>query len=66
LLATIGAQELLWPIVIIVVILGARKLPDIGKGLGQGIKEFKDATKKGASEDEPPTPPAPPAPPATS
>ena len=65
-LATIGAQELLWPIVIIVVILGARKLPDIGKGLGQGIKEFKDATKKGASEDEPPTPPAPPAPPATS
>lgn len=56
-LATIGAPELIWPIVIIVVILGARKLPEIGKGLGQGIKEFKDATKK-AQEEEPPKPPA--------
>lgn len=56
-IATIGAPELIWPIVIIVVILGARKLPDIGKGLGQGIKEFKDATKKGGEEEPPATPP---------
>lgn len=57
-LAAIGAPELIWPIVIIVVILGARKLPEIGKGLGQGIKEFKDATKKGGQEEEPPKPPS--------
>lgn len=38
---------------IIVLIFGARKLPDIGRGLGEGIKEFKTATKK-AKEDAPP------------
>ena len=60
-LAAIGAPELIWPVVIIVVILGARKLPEIGKGLGQGIKEFKSATKKADEEETPPAPPAPPA-----
>jgi sec-independent protein translocase protein TatA len=58
--ATIAPPEILIPIAIIIVLLGARKLPDIGRGLGQGIKEFKDATKKSAAEaskDEEPKPP---------
>lgn len=57
--AGIGGQEALLIGLVIVVIFGARKLPDIGKGLGQGIKEFKSAAKTAAEEDdETPTKPA--------
>ncbi|HNS41576.1 MAG TPA: twin-arginine translocase TatA/TatE family subunit [Taishania sp.] len=38
-----------WQIVLIVVVLllmfGGKKIPELMKGLGQGVKEFKDATK---------------------
>ena len=37
--------ELLIILVIILIIFGAGKLPQIGKGLGQGIKNFRDSTK---------------------
>ncbi len=45
----LGMPELLVILVIIVIIFGAGKLPEIGSGIGRGIKNFKDATKK---EDE--------------
>ncbi len=45
-----------WQIVLIVVILlllfGGKKIPELMKGLGKGMKEFKDATKE---EDNKPT-----------
>ncbi len=34
-------QELLPILIILIIIFGARKLPEIGSGLGKGIKEFK-------------------------
>lgn len=37
--------ELIIILVIIVIIFGAGKLPEIGSGIGKGIKNFKDATK---------------------
>ena len=37
--------ELIVILVIIVIIFGAGKLPEIGSGIGKGIKNFKDATK---------------------
>jgi sec-independent protein translocase protein TatA len=37
----IGMPELLIVLVIVLVIFGAGKLPEIGKGLGKGIKNFK-------------------------
>lgn len=40
----IGMPELLIILVIILIIFGAGKLPDIGAGLGKGIKNFKKAT----------------------
>jgi len=40
----LGMPELLIILVIVLVIFGASKLPQIGKGLGQGIKNFKQAT----------------------
>ncbi|PIE73921.1 MAG: twin-arginine translocase TatA/TatE family subunit [Deltaproteobacteria bacterium] len=46
----LGMPELIIILVIIVIIFGAGKLPEIGSGIGKGIKNFKDATK--AEENE--------------
>lgn len=46
----LGMPELIVILVIIVIIFGAGKLPEIGSGIGKGIKNFKEATKQ---EDAP-------------
>jgi sec-independent protein translocase protein TatA len=43
LLGPVGPQELLIILLIVVIIFGARKLPDLGKSLGEGIKNFKSS-----------------------
>lgn len=48
----LGIQELLLVFFIIVLLFGAKKLPDLAAGLGKGIKEFKKATQ-GRDEDDP-------------
>ncbi|MFH2059379.1 MAG: twin-arginine translocase TatA/TatE family subunit [Pseudomonadota bacterium] len=51
-----GPLELTIILVIILIIFGAGKLPEIGAGLGKGIKNFKNATKTPPieeKEDEP-------------
>ncbi len=40
-----GGTELLVILLIVVVLFGAKKIPELAKGLGTGIKEFKKATK---------------------
>ena len=40
----LGMPELIIILVIIVIIFGAGKLPEIGSGIGKGIKNFKNAT----------------------
>ncbi|HYS24631.1 MAG TPA: twin-arginine translocase TatA/TatE family subunit [Vicinamibacterales bacterium] len=42
----IGLPELLIILVIIILIFGANRLPEIGKGIGKGIRNFKDANKE--------------------
>ncbi len=42
----IGMPELIIILVIILIIFGAAKLPEIGKALGRAIKEFKKAGKE--------------------
>lgn len=50
----LGVQELLLILVIAMFFFGGKKLPEIAKGLGKGIREFKRASEGGAdNEDEP-------------
>ena len=48
----IGMPELLIILVIILIIFGAGKLPEIGKGLGRGIRNFRKATSGTDEVDE--------------
>src|SRR2546423_14761704 len=41
----IGGWEVVLILAVVLVLFGARKLPELAKGLGQGIKEFKKATR---------------------
>ncbi|MEW5767443.1 MAG: twin-arginine translocase TatA/TatE family subunit [bacterium] len=49
----IGVTELIIILVIILIIFGPGKLPQIGKSLGKGIKEFKQATLSNSEEEKP-------------
>lgn len=42
----IGPWEVILILVVVLVLFGAKKLPELAKGLGQGIKEFKKASKE--------------------
>lgn len=42
----LGMPELLVVLVIVVVLFGASRLPELGKGIGQAIKNFKKATNE--------------------
>ncbi|MCH7675726.1 twin-arginine translocase TatA/TatE family subunit [candidate division KSB1 bacterium] len=49
-----GPWEILIVFFIIVLLFGAKKLPDLAKGLGKSLKEFKQATKEPEIEEEKP------------
>ncbi len=49
---SLGMPELLLLFAIVILVFGASKLPEVGRGLGQGIQNFKKALKSGASDDE--------------
>lgn len=68
-LAFLGWPEIIGIIVVVLILFGAKKVPELMRGLGSGIKEFKKASREvqdefqRAIEDEPepprrPTPPA--------
>lgn len=48
----LGIQELVLILVIIMVLFGAKKLPEMGRGLGRGIREFKNATNRLEDDDD--------------
>lgn len=41
----LGATEIILIIAVVLLLFGGKKIPELMKGLGSGIKEFKDATK---------------------
>lgn len=48
----IGGTEFLLILVIVLVMFGAKKIPDLAKGLGSGIRNFKQAMSEGESKQE--------------
>jgi sec-independent protein translocase protein TatA len=48
----IGPMELIVVLAIALVVLGPKRLPDAGKSLGRGIREFKGALTPGGSRDD--------------
>ena len=48
-MGSLGMSELIVILVIVIVVFGATRLPQLGKGLGEGIRNFKDSLK---SDDE--------------
>jgi sec-independent protein translocase protein TatA len=61
-LGSIGPQELIVILLIVVIIFGARRLPELGKSLGEGIKNFKNSVS-GKDKDKDHNPPSPKTPP---
>ena len=58
----LGGWEIVLILAVVLILFGAKKLPELAKGLGSGIKEFKKATREvtdeisSAMDDTPPTP----------
>lgn len=59
----LGGGQILLILALILIFFGARRIPELAKGLGQGIKEFKKATREvseeihnSANENTPPSP----------
>jgi sec-independent protein translocase protein TatA len=48
----IGSGELLLILLVFLVLFGAKKIPELARGLGKGIREFKNATKELSEELE--------------
>jgi sec-independent protein translocase protein TatA len=52
-MARIGVTEILLILVVVVLLFGGRKIPELMKGIGQGMKEFKKASNYDpAAEDK--------------
>jgi sec-independent protein translocase protein TatA len=59
----LGGWEIILILAVVLILFGAKKLPELAKGLGTGIKEFKKATREVSDEmhsamDDTPPPPA--------
>ncbi|HYG24179.1 MAG TPA: twin-arginine translocase TatA/TatE family subunit [Verrucomicrobiae bacterium] len=58
----LGGWEIVLILAVVLILFGAKKLPELAKGLGTGIKEFKKATREvtdeiqNATDDTPPPP----------
>lgn len=50
-LGGLGGTETILIIAVLLLFFGAKRIPDLAKGLGRGIKEFKDASKGVGEED---------------
>ena len=53
----VGAPELIVILVIALLVLGPKKLPEVGRSMGRGMREFRDSLS-GNDHDDEPTPPA--------
>ena len=61
LIGSFGTTEILLIVFVIVLLFGAKRIPELFRGMGQGVREFKDATAKADEQpqyrDQPTAPP---------
>lgn len=55
-LGVVGPWQIILIIVVVLLLFGGKKIPELAKGLGQGIKEFKDAMNAPPPPDKDKTP----------
>jgi sec-independent protein translocase protein TatA len=48
----IGLTEIILILLVVVLLFGGRKIPELMKGIGQGMKEFKKASKYDPADDD--------------
>jgi sec-independent protein translocase protein TatA len=48
----IGAPQIILIVVVVLLLFGGKKIPELMRGLGSGIKEFKDASKEDEKKDD--------------
>ncbi len=48
----VGAPELIIILVVVILLFGARKLPDLARSIGSSAKEFRKGIEEGMGEDE--------------
>jgi sec-independent protein translocase protein TatA len=51
LLFALGPTEIILIVVVVILLFGGRKIPELMKGIGQGMREFKKATRTGEEEN---------------
>lgn len=51
-MANLGMTEILLILVVVVLLFGGRKIPELMKGIGQGMKEFKKASQYDPAQEE--------------
>ena len=51
LLGIIGPPQIIIILVVVLLLFGGKKIPELMRGLGKGVKEFKDATKNEEESD---------------
>jgi sec-independent protein translocase protein TatA len=51
-LRSIGPTELLVILIVCVLLFGGKKIPELAKGLGEGIRHFKESVKNDGSNDD--------------
>jgi sec-independent protein translocase protein TatA len=52
-MGNLGATEIILILLVIVLLFGGRKIPELMKGIGQGMKEFKKASRLDGESDKP-------------
>ncbi|WP_027001188.1 Sec-independent protein translocase subunit TatA/TatB [Hugenholtzia roseola] len=45
-IGSLGGWEIMVILLVILLLFGAKRIPELARGLGRGIREFKDATKE--------------------
>ncbi len=48
----LGWQEILLIVLIILLLFGAKKIPELARSIGKGVREFRKAMKEGFEEEE--------------